>query len=84
MQIQMSLLLQKPTALDLHCLQRQSISGFSRTRVKKFWFEDQVNSCSNLKIIFFIYIYNPCKHELSVNPSKHLQMMSTVNPYHAD
>ena len=27
--------LQKPTDLDLHCLQRQVISGFSRTRVKK-------------------------------------------------
>ena len=25
---------QKPTGLDLHCLQRQGISGFSRTRVK--------------------------------------------------
>ena len=24
---------QKPTDLDLHCLQRQGISGFSRTRV---------------------------------------------------
>ena len=24
----------KPTDLDLHCLQRQDISGFSRTRVK--------------------------------------------------
>ena len=34
MQIQISWLLQKPTDLDLHCLQRQSISGFSRTRVK--------------------------------------------------
>ena len=34
-QIQISWLLQKkPTDLDLHCLQRQSISGFSRTRVK--------------------------------------------------
>ena len=29
-----SWLLQKPTDLDLHCLQRQDISGFSRTRVK--------------------------------------------------
>ena len=28
-----SWLLQKPTDLDLHCLQRQDISGFSRTRV---------------------------------------------------
>ena len=35
MQIQISWLLQKPTDLDLHCLQRQDISGFSRTRVKK-------------------------------------------------
>ena len=34
MQIQISWLLQKPTDLDLHCLQRQARSGFSRTRVK--------------------------------------------------
>ena len=34
MKIQISWLLQKPTDLDLHCLQRQGISGFSRTRVK--------------------------------------------------
>ena len=33
-QIQISWLLKKPTDLDLHCLQRQDISGFSRTRVK--------------------------------------------------
>ena len=26
---------QKPADLDLHCLQRQEISGFSRTRVKR-------------------------------------------------
>ena len=34
MQIQISWLL--PTDLDLHCLQRQGISGFSRTRVNLF------------------------------------------------
>ena len=35
-QIQISWLLQKkPTDLDLHCLQRQGISVFSRTMVKK-------------------------------------------------
>ena len=34
MQIQISWLLQKPTDLDLHCLQSQGISGFSRFRVK--------------------------------------------------
>ena len=32
-QIQISWLLQKPTDLDLHCLQRQGISRLSRTRV---------------------------------------------------
>ena len=37
-QIQISWLLKKPTDLDLHCLQRQSISGFSRTRVKMMLF----------------------------------------------
>ena len=30
-----SKLLQKPTDLDLHCLQRQGISGLSRTRAKQ-------------------------------------------------
>ena len=34
MQIQISWLLQKPTDLDLHCLQRQGISRLSRSRVK--------------------------------------------------
>ena len=32
-QIQISWLLQKPIALDLHCLQKQGLSVFSRTRV---------------------------------------------------
>ena len=32
-QLQISWLLKKPTDLDLHCLQRQDISGFSMTRV---------------------------------------------------
>ena len=30
---QLAWLLKKPTDLDLHCLERQDISGFSRTRV---------------------------------------------------
>ena len=33
MQIQISWLLQNPNGLDLHCLQRQDISRFSRTRI---------------------------------------------------
>ena len=36
-QIQISWLLQKPTDLDLHCLQMQGISGFSRIRVMSYW-----------------------------------------------
>ena len=32
-QIQISWLLRKPTDLDLHCLQRSGISGFSRTMI---------------------------------------------------
>ena len=36
MKIQISWLLQKPTDLDLHRLQRQGISGFSRTRVQRY------------------------------------------------
>ena len=34
-QIQISWLHQKPTDLDLHCLQRQGISRFNRTKVTK-------------------------------------------------
>ena len=33
-QIQISWLLKKPSDLGLHCLQRQDLSGFSKTRVK--------------------------------------------------
>ena len=36
-QIQISWLLQKLTDLDLHCLQMQCISGFSRTSVNGHW-----------------------------------------------
>ena len=32
---EISWLLQKPTDLDIHCLQRQDLSGFSRTRVNE-------------------------------------------------
>ena len=36
MQIQINWLLRKPTDQDLHCLQRQGISGFNMTRVNSF------------------------------------------------
>ena len=35
---------QKPTDLDLHCLQKQGISGFSRTRVNKTLLEKVMNA----------------------------------------
>ena len=44
-QIQISWLLQKPTDLDLHCLQRQGISGFSRTKFKTYYTKDKI--CTN-------------------------------------
>ena len=42
MQIQISWLLKKPTDLDLHWLQKQEISGFSRTRVKQPMCSDSI------------------------------------------
>ena len=47
MQIQISWLLQKPSDLDIHCLQRQGISGLSRTRVKTVLNE----SCSGVAFL---------------------------------
>ena len=49
MQVQISWLLKKPTDLDLHCLHKQSIARFSRTRCKSntysyfFFFLDKMN-----------------------------------------
>ena len=40
----------KPTDLDLHCLQRQDISEFSRTRVNKTWVR-----IFNFVIVFFTF-----------------------------
>ena len=41
---------QLATDLDLHCLQRQGITGFSRTRVKEL-------KCINIKDIYDIYFF---------------------------
>ena len=56
MQIQISWLLQKPTDLDLHCLQRQGISGFSRTRVKSIFLAHIFQK--SVKIFFQHWSYN--------------------------
>ena len=53
-QIQISWLLQKPTDLDLHCLQRQGISGLSRTMVKQALM-GRPKSRSNLHLFDFKY-----------------------------
>ena len=47
-QIQISWLLQKPTDLDLHCLQWQDIYRFSRTRVKTFSTRAQLFKANNV------------------------------------
>ena len=52
--IQISWLLQKPTDLDLHCLPKQGISRFSRTRVNiPFWriWPTWVDASLNLNMI---------------------------------
>ena len=51
-QVQISLLLQKPTDLDPHCLQRQGVSGFSRTKVKV-----QSKIVADNILFFFIYFF---------------------------
>ena len=51
MQVQISWLLQKPTDLDLHCLQRQGISEFSRTRT-----ESTNHNCSRQHPDFFYFL----------------------------
>ena len=59
MQIQISWLLQRPTDLYLHCLLRQGISGFSRTRVKSGIRKKprlQMNSCLvNLYVLLLLF-----------------------------
>ena len=64
-QIQISWLLQKPTDLDLHCLQRQGISGFSRTKFNKYntkW----INSTRQESYQVAIFLISPWKHVLWV------------------
>ena len=50
-QIQICWLLQKPTDLDLHCLQRQGISGLSRTRVKVNYWKDTSVQISTVTVL---------------------------------
>ena len=65
MKVQISWLLQKPTNLDLHCLQRQDIPGFSRTRVNGIWYSLNNNSVTILSNAFRVVIKLQWKHLLS-------------------
>ena len=69
MQIQIGWLLQKSADLDLHCLQRQGIFGFSKTRVKHLLF-----LYIALDKAFFqpktIYIFLPLPHKVVVGTHK--------------
>ena len=51
-----SWLLKKPTDLDLHCLQRQGISGINRTRVKIVNVFYHPVKAQNLNFSVYIYI----------------------------
>ena len=50
---------QKPTDLDLHCLQRQGLSGFSRTRGKNCSQYDLNNVERDVKHQTIIYLQDP-------------------------
>ena len=61
MQIQISWLFQKPTDPDLHGLQRQGVSGFSRTRVNRFiWVCTVCHSAST------IYVHHSSQMDLTL------------------
>ena len=62
--------------LDLHCLQKQSISGFSRTRV------NYSRNISADVIFFFFFIISPQKHMLWYSLEAPLWRASTVYPKH--
>ena len=75
MQIQISWLLQKPTDLDLHCLQRQGVCGFSRTRVNitpdKALFHQNV-------LIFFLFLQENMLWSLIGKVLRHFQWVPTT------
>ena len=72
-QIQISWLLQKPTDLDLHYLQRQGISGCGRTRVN-----------NEISTVFNLVIVAHYSHKYVIFPSCFifiLQNAGTVNSF---
>ena len=47
---------QKPTDLDLHCLQWQGISGFSRTRIKGQYFRFSIISFESVCCLLYTVV----------------------------
>ena len=84
-QIQISWLLQKPTDLDLHCLQRQGISGLSRTRVNVYvpfvfpylfvWY----NFSTILKMFWFLQTINNYTVFQAINSHQYLRPKGLKN-----
>ena len=52
---EISWLLQKPADLDLHCLQRQDIFGFTRTRVND---TSTISALSKYRAMFYGFLIN--------------------------
>ena len=63
MQIQINWLLQKPTDLDLHCLQWQGISRFSRTRLT---ISEVLLSLSSQELVLIHVLCVSCKNYLPI------------------
>ena len=75
MQSQISWLLQKPTDLDLHCLQKQGISGLSRTSVNV---ECQVKE----HLVSFFKVFGMAqKHKLPVTTLYQLSHYACTTDY---
>ena len=59
-----NVILQKPTDLDLHCLQKQGISRFSRTSVKYVSLYLQV-LCSDTRVFYcYLVFFLPMRLEV--------------------
>ena len=75
---------QKPTDLDLHCLQKQDISRFSRTRVncRQFWSYNDLFSQRKKRLIPYICIYhNYMDCRTCVDPDQDLHCLLLIQQF---
>ena len=84
MQIQISWLLQKPTDLDLHCLQRHDISGQDKgsagqgLKWVKYCDQQDINSYEMFYESFLILCVSMLENKYCINP----KYWDTWTPYH--